>query len=175
MTFDILHIINCAHVFKLLENPFLNCLKRKHVIFKWQAHVLGCNEGSWVGLAMSASLRSLWPSFFNSATCKCSFFLSTPSRAVSFRTALMKASRGSSVEELEAPEGGQQTGRVTLHMMNYGEKYEKGHRLSAPYLSQKNWAFSQCQPALFQPQPVWLAKKEYILHQYQVRYTQGHG
>lgn len=54
----------------------------------------------------STSLRSRWASLRRSATCRWSLRRSTASMAASLRTAVMKASRGSSEAELEEPDGG---------------------------------------------------------------------
>ena len=62
---------------------------------------LGCREGSWAGLVSSTSFWSLCTSLRRSATCTWSFRRSTASMAASLRTALMKASKESSVEEPE--------------------------------------------------------------------------
>lgn len=64
---------------------------------------LGSSEGIWAGRVSSTSLRSLWASLRKSATCTWSFLRSTASIAASLRTAVMKASSGSSVDELEEP------------------------------------------------------------------------
>lgn len=71
---------------------------------------LGCSEGSWAGLVSSTSLRSLWASLRRSATWTWSFLRSTASMAASLRTALMKASRGSSVVAPEEPETEEEEG-----------------------------------------------------------------
>lgn len=65
---------------------------------------LGSSEGIWAGRVSSTSLRSLWASLRRSATCRWSFRRSTASIIASFRTLVMKASRGSSEKALEESE-----------------------------------------------------------------------
>lgn len=64
----------------------------------------GSSDGIWVGRVSSTSLRSRWASLRRSATCRWSFLRSTESTTASLRTAVMKASSGSSVDELEESE-----------------------------------------------------------------------